>query len=179
MEFKEEPYPTYYGNRLTKYRTTVYISNRAIDSCYFVCFWDPFYKIGEYTKFSGIFFPISYGSNQTFNIRKRNFVDALNPFSKNTSSKTGLSAFDSKVVIKNPDQAQLPKLFRSSKAHYLFFQALDIDKAMTIGINELNLDFVPALKNKPHFGIYTRQEWFLDPQDIEELFEIGEKIRRI
>lgn len=177
--FKEVPYPTYFGNRLTKYRTTVYISDRNKESCYFICFWDPFLKIAEYTNFSGIFFPISNSLNQAFTIRKRNILDNLNLLSGKSFDKTGLAEFDSKVVIKNFNHSPLPKLFHHSKAQYLMVQALNIKNALKIGMNLVDVGFVPALNNRSHVGIYSQQEWFLDFPQIEQLFEIGEKLRRI
>ena len=46
-----------------------------------------------------------------------------------------------------------------------------------MGINECNLDFVPAFKDKSHFGIFSRLKWILDMTIIEDLFTKIEKIR--
>ena len=177
ITFKEIPYPTSYGFRLTKYRTTVYIHNNQDESSYFICFWDPYHKIGEYTNFSGVFIPISLDRTKTFNIREKNILDKLNPFSDSKNCKTGFRDFDSKVVITGNDPPLIASFFHDKKVQNLIIQALKIKQAMWIGLNDVNVEFVPGLKNKSHFCIYNSQGWFLENSQIEKLFEIIEEIR--
>ncbi len=177
--FEEKPYPTYYGNRLQKFKTTLHIRSNVDPLVYFVCFWDPFLKIGKYTNFSGIFLPVSASTHESYLGRQKNFFDKFSLLLKNEVVTTASDEFNSKVLIKGKNRTMVPGIFNNTKAQKLFIEGLDIKSPLFFGINEVNIDFVPGYKGASHFGIYSKQEWFLDTDQIEKLFSIGEKIRKL
>ena len=123
--------------------------------------------------------PISLAETKTFNIRGKNILDKLNPFSDSKNYRTGFRDFDSKVVISGNDLPLITSFFHDKKIQNLVLQALNIKQAMKIGVNVANVEFVPGLKNKSHLCIYNSQEWFLENSQIEKLFESIEEFRKL
>ena len=114
------------------------------------------------------FFVIS--TNKTLLIRKKDILDKLNPFLSQKIFKTDCESFDSKTIISGTDYSIVGKYFVNSKIQNLILDSLNFDEGIIVGINECNLDFVPAFKDKSNFGIFSRQKWIVDTYIIEELF---------
>ncbi|WP_461636667.1 hypothetical protein [Labilibaculum euxinus] len=154
----------------------LYIPNNGGENSYFVCFGDS-RKINEKSTFSGVFFPISMCRSAKILIRKKNIKDIFNPFLLQSDYKTGTESFDSQVVIEEFDSIGTNNIFKNLEIQELICNSLEFDKRLKIGVNLVNTSFVPSLINRSHFGIFTTDRWFVEPEKIETLFSIAEEIR--
>ena len=112
-------------------------------------------------------------------IRKRDILDKLNSLFKENKFKTGISSFDAQVVTEANLKQRTFNIFSNANIQNLVLDSFKIDQRMKVGINEINIDFVPQLKGKSHFGIYITDDWIFDAQKIEKLFELAEKFRNL
>lgn len=154
----------------------VCIPNNAHRSTYFASFSDTRRMDGRAT-YSGVFFPIDVYKDTNIRVRPKHIIDKLNFFDRNKGYKTGFQSFDSKVVFEEFYNVGGSKIFTNRKVQDVILRAMDFDIRLRVGVNCVNLDFIPELKGKSHFGIYTRQDWFVNPEKIEILFEFAEVIR--
>ncbi len=158
------------------HRNYVIISSRSNPSVYFVSFNDD-KAFGDDAMYSGLFFPISASASSVVNIRKRNTLDKLNPF-LNQRDYSGLSEnFSSQVIITANDTSTANKYFDKTKIQDLIIEALNLDPRIRVGINNIDVDIIPSLKNKSLLGIYISPQWLLDDSIIEKLFHLAEKLR--
>ena len=179
LSFSDKLYKTPRPYRYPKYRTEVYIPNNENESSFFVCRYDAFFRVGEYSEYSGTFIPVSLPDTIKFNIRKRTIIDKFNTLFRDNSFKTNNSDFDSKVVINGNNDTYMAKYLGNIKIQSILLKSFEISQTMNISLNEIKNDFVPGLKNKSQIGIYDKQKWFMDIDQINKLFEIIEELRQI
>jgi hypothetical protein len=177
FESDESRYPLSSYRKIERYKSYAIISDSDRDSCYFVWLSDPYYAIGEYSVFCGIFIPISSKYSHKFYIRKKNILDNLNLISaiKNIGKKE--PGFLSKVVISGDDGGSAFELFSGTMAGHTVLEALDISPAMRVSVNEPRVDFVPGLNGKNFVAILNPQNWVLDKETIEKMFRLGKELR--
>jgi len=166
FDYTETPHPSAMMHKVTYHRRTVYIPDGNTN---FACFADS-KEMGPQALFSGVFIPYEASSSTTIVIRKKDIIDKLNPFGKKKTCTTGIPTFDSLVRITSNEPAVVKRIFQDRYIQNLVREAFKLDEVITIGINDLDLGFVPALKGKTHLGIYTQQEWITDAKLIEKLF---------
>lgn len=154
----------------------LYIPNNAQESSYFVCFSDS-RRINEKSTFSGVFFPISSCKSAKVLLRKKSIKDRFNPFLLHSDYKTGCECFDSHVVIEEFDSSGENIFFENPEIQGLICKVLEFDQKLRIGVNMVNTSFVPGLINRSHFGVFTTEDWFVEPSEIETLFLLVEEIR--
>jgi len=174
VECSENSYPDVHP--VTYHRRTLYIPDNEFENTWFVCFHDS-KEFGEYKLFSGVFIAVDVPESTVAKVRKKDFLDKLSLKLRKQSYITG-SNFDTKAVILGNDPGKIKRIFSKSSIQQLTLEAFKIDESLIIGINEPEFDFVPALKDKSHFGIFTKREWLLDKNRIEELFGLIEKFKQ-
>jgi hypothetical protein len=178
LEFKEESYNSSRSARFPMHRTEAYISNNGSESSYFICFYDSMYRENEHSVYSGTFVPVSVPASAKFTVRKRFFLDNINLFSKKKTYKTGNREFDSKVVIQGNNNTYLAKYLGDIKIQKIILETFNISQTIQISLNEIPNDFVPDLKDKSQIGIYNIQQWLMEENEINKLFELIEELHR-
>jgi len=176
VEFTEKAYPSSALHPVTYHRRTLYIPNNVSKTSYFVCFGDS-KEFGKHATFSGVFFPVEVPTSTFIEVRKKDFMDKLNPFLNKKNHTTGYRNFDSKVIITGNDPRAVYKIFDKSKIRELTLKVFDLDNGLIVSINGDEINFVPGLKGKSYFGIYSIQEWILDRSFIEKMFVLIEEFR--
>ncbi len=177
VKYTEVPYPSNSSRYGVRYLSKLYIPNNSHEKTYFVCFSDQ-KKFGELANFSGVFFPLSVSKSSKIRIRKKNILDRLNPFFKPTSKyKSGNRRFDSNIVISENDLLTTKRILNNKESHDLIKKVFKFDERLRIAINEVNVDFVPELKGKSHFGILMFGQWLTDEKKIEKLFKYIEDLK--
>lgn len=170
FDYTETPYPSAMMSKITYHRRKIYIPN---GKSFYVCFADS-KEMGPKALFSGVFMPYETPQSTTIVIRKKDVLDKLNPFGKKDRCKTGIPSFDSLVRITSNEPAAVKRIFQDRNIQNLVRNAFKLDPVIIIGINDLDLGFVPALKGKSQLGVYTQQEWILDGKRIEKFFDLLE-----
>lgn len=176
--FSEIPYPGTLLHNVTYHKRTIYIPNNSIETCYLIGYHDP-KKFNENELYFGVFFPLIIPALNVLKIRKRDILDKLNPSLKRKTVKTYSAQFDSKAVIIGNDINLVNRYFNNYETQKLVLECLNMNEGINIGINEFNIDFVPALKDKSCFGIYTRQKWIVDSEILADLFTKIEQFREL
>jgi len=178
IESNESRYPLSSYRKIERYKSFAIIPDSDQESCFFVWLSDPYYAIGEYSVFCGVFIPISSKYSDKFYVRKKNILDNLNLISaiKNIGKKE--PGFLSKVVISGDDKGSAFKLFSGTMAGHKVLEALEISPAMRIAVNEPRVDFVPGLNGKNFVAILNPQNWFLGKETIEKMFRLGKELGR-
>jgi len=179
INFKEEQYPISVYRKIPRYRRSVIIPNNSNETSYYILYGDPYNKIGEYTVFCGVYFPIDIPLTIKLNFRQKDILDKLNPFLSKKIIKTENWVFDSKVITTGKDLKIIQHLFKDDKLCSLMIEAFKMNVLLNFSINETNVDFVTNLEGKSHFCLYNRQQWILEDSIIEKWFEITENIREL
>ena len=175
----EKLYNSSSQNRYPKYRTEVYIPNNEAGTSFFVCLYDTLYRVGEQSLYSGVFIPVSIPDSINFSIRKSTIIDKFNTLFRDNSFKTNNSDFDSKVVINGNDDTIMAKYFGDIKVQRIILKSFEISETINISLNEMKIDFVPELRNKSYIGIYDKQKWFMDKDEINKMFGLIEELTQI
>ena len=175
IKFSEGSYSSNAMQPIVYHKRQVYVKNHPNSNTYFACFSDP-KKVGV-AHCSGVFFSLPVSKSTKISLRKKFVTDKLNFFSKQESNKTGNQAFDSKVVFEEFQSTGSDRIFTNARVQETIKNALDFDMRLRVGVNGVDMSFVPELNGESHFGIYTTQDWFVEPEKIEMLFKLVEKIR--
>jgi hypothetical protein len=165
----ETPYPGTFLYGVTNHKRVVIIPNTQEELSFLIGYHDP-KSFDKNELFFGVFCVLNIPINETLIIRKKDIVDKLNPFLSKNIFKTDCDSFDSKTIISGTDFSLVGKYIVNSKTQRLILDSLNFNEGINVGINECNLDFVPAFKDKSNFGIFSRQKWIVDTYIIEELF---------
>jgi len=142
----------------------------------FVWLSDPYYALGEYSVFSGIFLPVQSRYDGSFFIRKRNALDIFNLSNLIKTFGKNRPGFLSKVIISGKGGEQATELFSGTMAGNKILEALEISPSMRVGLNLPAVNFVPELKDKNYIAIINPQDWILDKEAIESLFKLGNEL---
>lgn len=86
-------------------------------------------------------------------MRKKDILDKLNVFNKKKFLRSGFRHFDARVTIRGNDSLSAQKLLKSRKVQDAIFEAINREESLVAGINTVNADFVPQLKDQSVFGI--------------------------
>lgn len=174
VEYSEKSYPDVHP--ITFHRRTLYIPNNEFESSYFVCFHDS-KAMGEYKLYSGAFITIDVPVTLTARIRRKDWIDKMNPKIKRQTLSID-NTFDTKLLLTGNDQSRIKKIFSNNTVRGIILKAFELEEVLYMGINTCEIDFVPGLKGKSNFGIYTTQKWILERDMIERLFFTVEALRR-
>lgn len=174
----EVPYPSSAVNRVTLHKRTVIIPDTIEELSFLVGYHDP-KSFNENELFFGVFFKTSLPSTLIFDIRKKDIFDKLNLFLSKKTFKTGNNQFDSSAVITSNDNVATNNILYDRVLQNQILELLDVRDCLNIGLNQVNLDFVPNFKDSSNFGIYTKQAWFVDPEIIQNLFVQTRQLRQL
>lgn len=178
IELTEQAYPSNALHPVTYHRRLVYIPESGLGNTYFACFGDS-RRLDKQAIYSGVFFSVPLPKSLKICIRRKDILDKMSLFSKKKGYKTGNVDFDSQVVFEEFDGIGTSKIFKSSKVQKLILKAFAFDLRLRIGVNMMNMDYVPGLKGESHFGIYTMQDWFIDSSKIEILYDLAEQLKKL
>lgn len=173
--YTEQAYESTFYNRVILHKRTFYIPGSKQKNSYLAGFSDP-KKFGDNEIFFGVFAPVQVPEDSTLIIRKKDILDRMNPFANNQSLKTGSNYLDRKLEIAGNDTSLINRLFHSQENEKVILNSLRLFDAVRIGINHVNIDFIPELNHRSHLGIFSLQKWILDTNIIENLFRSVELI---
>ncbi|MBN1112165.1 MAG: hypothetical protein JXA53_04550 [Bacteroidales bacterium] len=139
---------------------------------------DPYNSVDKLNTFCGVYFPLEIPLSTKINLREKNILDKINPFSSSKVLKTGYANFDSRVVTTGNSIHLVKKYLQDIRFNDVVVDTLSKSPELNFSINESNVDFVPALKGKSHFAIINPQKWVLDSSVIEQWFKIIDIIRQ-
>jgi hypothetical protein len=176
IDFNEKAFPSNAIHPLTYYRRYVSIPENDYNQIFYVCFGDS-RKLDNYSTFSGVFFPLDLAGETQICVRKKQIMDKMSLFGKKKSYKTGIDSFDSQVVFEEFTAIATNKIFTNLKIQELILKAFDFDMRLRVGVNMLNLDFIPELKGRTYIGIYSTQNWYTNLSEIEILFSLAEQLK--
>jgi len=161
------------------HQRSLYIPNNPDQTSFFICYGDSGApsNIGESVLYSGVFIPVDLPGDSIIKIRKKDILDKLNIFKKKKYLKSGFENFDAQTTIRGNDSLSAQKIAKSRKVQENILEAFNLDESLSIGLNTVNASFVPRLKDRSLFGIYTLNGWILEEKKIEKLFEVMENIR--
>ncbi len=166
------------------YKSYTIIKDEISNHVYFINYSDSM-AVGNNAFFSGFFFPISATDSVNINIRKKNILDKVNPFSNKRTYMTRFSDFNSKVIITENELNYTNKILNNYKVHTLIIEALDLDERIRVGVNNLKIGAIQdinenyELKTGSYFEIYIIGQWLLKDSIIEELFNIANKLKEL
>lgn len=174
----EAPYPGSAMNPVTLHKRTVYMPDANNDSCFLGAFSDP-KRFDKNNMFFGVFITTSYPLSSTFEVRKKDTLDRINPFLSRKSLRSGNDSFDKAVVINGNDERLIRKILCSTETQQVILDALAMKEYWYAGLNAVDLEFVPDGKRKSFFGIFTRQLWIVDKGRIETLFQLVRRLNKM
>ncbi|HKL38944.1 MAG TPA: hypothetical protein VJ876_08615 [Bacteroidales bacterium] len=161
---------------VTYHRRKVYMANKENATSFF-CWYADSTEFGDYRLFSGAFIPLDLPRSCQLKIRKKDVLDRWNPFRKTKSLKTGSGKFDGSVVVTAHDDLYLRSLLFDGKIQQRVLEVLDMEPALKVGVNLVNLDFVPSLQDRSHLGLFFTQHWEFKLERVERLFQLIERFR--
>lgn len=176
IKCSEDAYSSNAMQPIVYHKRLVYIKNHANSKTYFACFSDTKKVVGT-VHYSGVFFSLPIATSTKICLRKKFITDKLNFFSGKEIYKTGTRSFDSQVIFEEFTSNGSDRIFTNARVQEIIEQALKFDLRLRAGVNSLDLNFIPELNGQSHFGIYTTQDWFVEPEKIEMLYKLVEKIR--
>ena len=162
------------------HQRSLYITNNPGQTSYFICYGDSGApaNIGEKVLYSGVFIPVDLPRDSIIKIRRKDILDKLNIFKKKKYLRSGFENFDAQATIRGSDSLSAQKIAKSRKVQENILKAFILDESLTIGLNTVNANFVPHLKNQSFLGVYSLNGWILEDKKIEQLFSIMEEIRK-
>jgi hypothetical protein len=175
IELSEKAHPATIIHPVVYHTWEACIPNSKDETSFFVCYCNS-KSVNIDSKISGVFFPLTESIPSTITVRKKFVFDKLNPFGKRDAFRVGILDVDSKVIITGSDSFVINKLFKNKTLQDLVIKIFDLDEGLVLGINGVDVDFVPFLKNQSHLGIYKTQDWILEEALIEDLFKIINQI---
>jgi len=178
LYFQEIQYPLSTYRQIPRFKRFAYIPNNANETSYFVLSGDPYNSVDKLNTFCGVYFPLEIPLSTKINLREKNILDKINPFLSSKILKTGYANFDSLVVATGNSVHLVEKYLHDVRFNDVVVDTLSKSPELNFSINESNVDFVPALKNKSHFAIINPQQWVLDSSTIEEWFKKIEIVRQ-
>ena len=177
IKFSEQPHKTSTAiHPVTYHRRRVYMPNKEKATAYF-CWYADSTEFGEYRLFCGAFIPWDIPRASRLRIRKKDVLDRWNPFRKYNPIKTGSQKFDGSVVFSGQDDLNVRSLLFDGKFQQMVLKTLEMNPALKVGVNMVNLDFAPPLQDQSHLGVFFTQHWEFKLERIEQLFDLMERFR--
>lgn len=168
----EAPYPGTTINPVVLHKRTVYMPDAKNDRCFLAAFSDP-KSFENNNMFFGVFFTVPWPKSSTFEIRKKDTLDRLNPFLAGKTHRIEGGHFNSAAVIKGNDERLMNRILLNEQTQQLILDVLSMNEYWFAGLNAVDLGFIADINQYSCFGIYTRQTWITDRERIEELFAIA------
>ncbi|MFP4664631.1 MAG: hypothetical protein ACLFM1_09410 [Bacteroidales bacterium] len=163
-------------NTFQKYRAWAFVPASEERNVFFVCFSDPYARVGQSTVYCGAFVALPDEIKGKLTIRKKDFLDRLSISSKAKANKLGNRIFDSRAVITGEMGEAERNLLSAPMLQSHILDSLTDFSGFHIFINKFHPDFVPELKGKACLGIVNPLGWQMEENFIETLFYHSEKI---
>ncbi|MGE0091351.1 MAG: hypothetical protein AB7S40_02195 [Bacteroidales bacterium] len=155
-------------------KRTLYIPDKNGEQIYLIGYHNP-KALENNDLFFGSFFPLSISNEKKLSIRKRFFFDNLTPFKKETF-KLDNHYFDSQTIIKGNDKNIVKAFLSHYSVQTAILDSLRLADDINVGINCVNIDFIPEFNNKSNFGIFTKSKWVTDFEALDILLKNIRKI---
>ncbi|MFO7879120.1 MAG: hypothetical protein ACQES0_09255 [Bacteroidota bacterium] len=176
IESEVTEYPKSGINTFQKYRAWAVVPASEERNSFFVCFSDPYARVGQSTVYCGAFVALPDEIKGKLRIRKKDILDRLSMSSELKSNKLGNRIFDSRAVITGKMGRVERNLLSGSMLQRQILDSLTDFSGLHIFINKFHPDFVPELKGKSSLGIVYPQGWKLESSFVEGLLNRAEKI---
>jgi hypothetical protein len=175
INFSEHSNPQFYRNQIPLTKRTISIPYNDHNEVFLLCYNDP-KSFAKHPFYCGVFFSSSVSIDFEMAIKKRFFIDKINPFNLQKNRLKTHTPFDSEVIIEGGTDADLSWLM-NSELQEIFSELFTIDQRMIIGYNQTRPDFEESLIGKPTFGIFI-DDWIFDQEIIEKLFKMALIIKK-
>ncbi|HBG70516.1 MAG: hypothetical protein A2W93_03620 [Bacteroidetes bacterium GWF2_43_63] len=173
----EAAYPSNAAERVVHHKRTFYMPANAEQQCFLAGYSDP-KSFEENAVFFGVFFPVTASRTQTLHIRRKSFLDNLSFSLRKRRLTSGNTDLDSAAVITGTDRDFILEILKKPDAVDVIKQILKLPDVFNVGLNAVDLSFVPAFEQQSNVGVFTRQKWVMDADTIENLFSKTEKLRK-
>ncbi len=170
----------YYGNvkyPVVTHKRVVVIPDSVDKQVFLIAYSNP-KSISDDGLFMGVFIPFTKPIFGCLEIRKRYFFDSLNLFNRHRNVNTSFEKFNKSVLISGDAIDFVKEVIEKQTIQMAIDDALNIDDAFFVGLNKLNLDFVPEFENKSSFGFYTRQKWYVESDFLEKMLTLGRNLMK-
>lgn len=164
----ESAVPMHFLNLTPITKRTISIPFNDSNEIFLLCFNDP-KNLSKHPFYCGIFFKSSVSREFELLIKKRYFIDRINPFNLQKNRFKTKTSFDSKATIETNNHSDLAWLLNKD-LQQIIAELFTIDQRINIGYNQIFPDFEETLKNKSTFAIFI-DDWIFDTEKIEKLFE--------
>lgn len=168
ITFTESAVPMHYLNKIPITKRTISIPFNDSNDVFLLCFNDP-KSLTKHPFYCGMFFKSTVSKEFELSIKKRYFIDRINPFNLQKNRFKTKTSFDSIAIIETNDHSDLAWLLNDD-IQKIITELFSIDQRITVGYNLIFPNFEESLKDKPTFGIFI-DDWIFDKEKIEQLFE--------
>lgn len=172
----ELPKNSYTQRSIPKYRREISIRDSRNPNLFFILYGDFYKSRGDYSYHSGVYMPINNFFDERIIIRKKDFLDNLNPSLKKRTIKTGIKQFDNKYIIEGSGHSFADTYLKSLSIHEEIKSGLNIKEFCVFGLNDTDLTFEENFNEKSAFGIYNYTKWIMDEEIIEHWFKVMNRI---
>jgi len=166
LEFSETPYPEpIFRKNLQKFKRIAYLYYRNDLRTFLLFHGDPYKIIGEHRIFFGAFCSSDLPIQTRLNFRKKDILDKINP----STPKSGFKKFDSKFVA-TEKKFEIPKIISDDiNIQKQIYESLGLTNNLHFSINNVNVNFVPSLRETSVVGIYQPQHWIIEKELLKKM----------
>ncbi len=179
INVKEIPYPLTGIRTLQRYKRMLSMPSDAAESSYFIWYSDPYANLGNSTIYCGAFIPIPSHIQSRLSMRRKYGIDKVPFFSSPNRNTLGSKRFDTQVLIKGQMDQDTKRWLSQTRLQSRLVKALELDKTLTISINEHKLDFVSSMEGKSYLALVNPQEWYFEKEKIEAMLAQIEGIKAL
>jgi hypothetical protein len=176
ITFTKSAVPMHFLNTTPITKRTISIPLNESNEIFLLCFNDP-KNLAKHPFYCGVFFKSTVSREFELSIKKRFFLDRINPFNIQKNRFKTKTSFDSKAIIETNNHSDLAWLM-NGEIQKIIIELFSIDQRITVGYNLIFPNFEESLKDKPTFGIFV-DDWIFDKDKIEQLFEKAVALRTI
>ena len=168
ISFTESAVPMHFMNRIPITKRTISIPLNDSNNIFLLCFNDP-KNLAKHPFYCGIFFKSTVSREFELSIKKRFFIDRINPFKNQNMRHKTKTPFDSKAIIETNNHSDLAWLMNGD-IQKIITDLFTIDQRITVGYNLIFPNFEESLMNKSTFGIFI-DDWIFDKEKIEQIID--------
>ncbi len=168
ISFTESAVPMHFMNRIPITKRTISIPLNDSNNIFLLCFNDP-KNLAKHPFYCGIFFKSTVSREFELSIKKRFFIDRINPFKNQNKRHKTKTPFDSKAIIETNNHSDLAWLMNGD-IQKIITDLFTIDQRITVGYNLIFPNFEESLMNKSTFGIFI-DDWIFDKEKIEQIID--------
>ena len=144
----------------------------GIKDLFFIAYSNPG-DMSSIGMFCGVFFESDISPELTFSLRKADFLDKLS-FKK---SKSIFKLQNKNCYIESNNTELLSGFFSNKDLQQRTIDLFDINPLFFLGFNDLEYDFSDLFKSSSVTGVYLKQRWLFDFDELDLLFAHTGKIK--